>query len=160
MKIPANHPTKKVISILAGFILIGVLAGCVSSQLAVTKPVGPLAVHVNPLLIGTYTSSINADDAKKAGVEEDNAGNYELSLNADGKYELKHNNALATRGIYDVVEDRLTFQVQEICPTCRCPNDKGVYQWVSTGQGLQLTEEDDPCADLAMVYSAHPWKQK
>jgi uncharacterized lipoprotein YmbA len=149
--------------IVSGLILIlaGWLAACSSSQPAPGKPTATaFLVQVNPALLGTYSTGITADDIRKGGVADDNAGPWELSLKDDGHYELSHNGAWAARGLYQVMQNTIRFQVQEICPTCRCPNDTGLYQWEMTSKGLQLTEMDDPCTDLVVALSAHAWKRK
>jgi hypothetical protein len=162
MNTPQKHHQKFIsIQFVEWVILAVLLMSCSNANPASVKQTGTqLPIQINPLLVGSYTTSISAGDAQKAGVAEDNAGKWELSLKDDGRYELSHAGVWAARGPYQVVGSKIRFQVQEICPICRCPADKGEYQWITTAQGLQLTEEDDPCSDLAMIFSAHPWKKK
>jgi hypothetical protein len=87
----------------------------------------------------------------------DAEGRYTVSFGADGTFETTLKGAVAVRGTFDVVEDRLTFRDVSGSRSCKPPQADGTYRWSFDGTVFRLEGIADNCVKRAASLAGSVW---
>jgi hypothetical protein len=123
-------------------------------------PAAPTAATVptGPAPAGLYLTTITQRDVRERPAFRDTVADYELALDATGKFTVTREGEIETVGTYTVSEAQIEFK--SYCVVGNVDARVGTYTWVLDEEGFTLAATDDKCPIRNFTFTVHPWARQ